>query len=306
MQINQPITIKIPVKAASVLVSKRKRRGHYVTTGKALNTNRLEKWFGFYFALKALTTSGKIHDLNKQIDLIKTVTRKESTSTIYSYIRACTKLGLMQKVGTDLELVSWLKCGHKIGLTEDNESKIKFIEFEYPDATFIKATPEFHIEAAEIAESSHFSLRAIAKKINQNVQLKLLLGIKPEQNATIQDAKKLFDLQMQSFVTGKSGDLVTSEEDYKVLHSVQACPYRTAEKLIAARKQGNLKSTAQHIAYIKRKLSESGLASVNELTCTSKQKKRANETFYYRGWDSELKAPKWYLPDEVEVFAKVA
>lgn len=306
MQEPQSITFKIPVKAASVLVSKRKRRGHHVTTGKALNTNRLEKWYGFYFALKALTVSGKIHDLHKQIELIKTVTCKDSTSTIYSYIKSCSKLGLMKKVGKHLELVSWVKCGHKLGLTEDEENRIKFIEFQYPDIRFIKACPEYHIEAAEIAESSHFSLKAIAKKINQNVQLKVLLGIKPEHNATHQDAKRLFDLQMQSFVTGKTGDLVTSEEDYMVLHSVQACPYRTSEKLIAARKQGNLKSTAQHIAYVKRKLSETGIASVNELSCTSKAKKRANEKFYYRGWDENLKAPKWYLPDEVEVFAKVA
>lgn len=301
---SQSINIRIPFKAAAVLVSKRKRRGNHVTVGKALNTNRMEKWFGFYFSLKALTTSGKITNFLSQIELIKAVTRKESTTTIYSYIHQCERLGLIRKDGTDLHLSSWEKCFDKLNLAYHD--KVQFIEFKYEDISHIKASPEYHIEAAEIAESSHFSLRAIAKKINQNVQLKQLLGIRPENNATLEDARRLFDLQLESFATGKIGSLVASEEDYQLLHSVQACPYRNSASLVKARAQGWLKSTKQHIARLKRKLSELGLAIVQDLSCNSEARKRANSEYFFRGWDKENCQPRWNIPTEVSVFAKIA
>ncbi|MCA0428709.1 MAG: hypothetical protein LCH37_14840 [Bacteroidetes bacterium] len=294
------------MKVASVLVTKRKRRGEHVTVGKALNTNRLAKWYGFYCSLKAITESGQIKDFYQQIDLIKAVSAKSSTTTVYNYIHNCEKAGLLRKVGRDIFLVSWERAFNKAGffLSKDTKENIQFLEFYYASPNQIKASPELHIEAAEIAERSWFSLHAIARKINQNVQLKSMLGIKPEQNATIEDAKKLFELQLESFTIGKADGLVTSEEGYEILHSVQACPFRKVQSLVSARKQGNLRATVAFIARIKRKFAETGLAIVQDLSCISEQRKRANSEFYFRGWDQESKAAFWNLPTEVSVFAK--
>lgn len=243
-----------------------------------------------------MTTSGTIQGFHKQIDNIKAITNKSSTQTIYTLLNACKRLGLLHYTDGNIYLCSWEDCVKKTGISLEFKEKLTFVQYEITDLQTHTATPEYLIEAAEIAECTARMKNVIVKRIDSNESLKQILGItgKP----TIKDTEKLFHLQVQTFIGGDS-----TNELYDTIHSIQACPYRNNTSLIKARKQKRLRSTVEHIAYVKQKLIQTGIAKVSRLTFKSNKLNKPNLTYWYKGWDKATKKTMWYLPDLIEVNA---
>lgn len=294
------IKIKIPLKAPSVLITKLRKRGNYVTTGNAYATNKAIKVFGFYFCLKAMSSTGVIAQYQTQDNEFFKYTTIKSRAVILDRISKCERFGLLKKTGNknkDLQLCSWQKCLKILGI-ETTKQNIKFINYDFNDN--VPTPPQYLVELAEEAENQHFTKAATVRNINQNKELVKLLKplVKPNQHP----ADALFDLQLDSFI---NDDLTAI--NYKLLHSVQSCPFRSVKAMIASRTNGKfIRATYERIAYFKRKINLTAIAQVVSNTVTSIGNCRPNLSFFYNGYCTVKNHPKWYLPDRLQPMCYVA
>ncbi|MES2379876.1 MAG: hypothetical protein V4538_02470 [Bacteroidota bacterium] len=298
MELLAKINIKIPLRASSLLVSKLRKRGNYVTTGKAYATNQATRTFGFFFACKAITTSGTIFDYPKQMQQIYAVTGLNSYSSVLERLRKCERFGLLKVdwKAKSIQLCSWVECMKILDIPLKKE-EIKFVNYEFENKTPVPC--QYLIELAEETEQQHFTRAGAIRAINQNKELvKMLLPkIEPSQHPV--DA--LFEWQKNSFI---NADL--SAVDYKLLHSVQSCPYRSVKAMINTRKNGkHIRATFERIAYLKRKISLPELCSISNQVFASNGKCRPNSEYYYNGYDKVINKPIWYLPDALKPLAHV-
>lgn len=247
----------------------------------AYKTNRVIKYYGFYCALKSITTSGLIQDYPSQLEYICEVT-KRSKSSFYTYIKECIELGLIQKNGADLRLSSWNMVMERFGIRD----KV-FTEFEY-DTEKKEQTPEYYLVSAEIGENQHYQAKNVAKEILHNPQIKDLLN---EKKIGTQTVARLQRLQVQTFVNGTGG----SERIYNIIHSLNADVQRSVPKL---RRAFNFKSNMS-VGYMKAQLKKRGFAEVSGRLLKSSQRMRKNRNQYHTGWDDVTKESTWQLPDAI-------
>lgn len=300
MELVGKINIKVPVRASSILITKLRKRGNYVTTGKAYATNQATRAFGFYFCLKALTTSGYISNYPKQMQQIHAITGVNSYAAVLDRLKKCERYGLItiDRKAKSIQLSSWVKCIQILGIANHKKQDLKFINFHFENN--IPVPCQYLVEQAEETESQHFTKAASLRSINQNKELVKLLKpiVKPNEHP----ADALFDWQKDSFI---NADL--SEVDYTLLHSVQSCPYRSVKAMIRSRTNGKvIRATYERIAYLKRKINVPEICQVVSQSITSNGKCRPNTKFYYNGYDNTINKPKWYLPDMLKPLSYVA
>lgn len=292
-----PIIYKIPFQVSSALIKKLRRRGDYAKSGKGYCTNQITRIFGFYFALKALSTNDEIIDFHKQLELIKYFSATQSTATIYSRIKKAEKIGLLKKEGKNLIIAKWDACLAIVGIKFTQGDNIKFVIFRFNSSMPIST--HYLIELAEEVESQYFTNIAILRKITQNKEL--VSFIKKHNVLRINPVQFLFNLQKESFLNDN-----LSKSDYDLIHSVQACPYRGVKKMISKRVNGNqIRATYERIAYFKRKVNSRKLAFSTNQSIETLGTARPNLKFYYNGYNTALNKPKWYLPDLFIINAKV-
>jgi hypothetical protein len=301
MELLGKINIKIPLRASSILITKLRKRGNYVTTGKAYATNHATRAFGFYFCLKALTTSGYIANYPKQMQQIHAITDVNSYAAVLDRLRKCERYGLItiDRKAKSIQLSSWVKCIQILGIANHKKQDLKFINYHFENE--IPVPCQYLIEQGEETESQHFVKAGALRTINQNKELvKLLQPVVQAKNEHPVDV--LFDWQKDSFI---NADL--SAVDYALLHSVQACPYRSVKAMIKSRTNGKfIRATYERIAYLKRKINIPELSQVVSQTIASNGKCRPNSKYYYNGYDKVINKPKWYLPDMLKPLSYVA
>ena len=290
---------------SAIIVSKRYCRSVY-------KTNHLKKYYGSFMVLKSLTTSGIIKDYAKQSQLLMKLLKIGSYNTFLRYLRGAEQFGFIRLSGRDIYLQSWHDLAKRFDLRPN-----LFTEIEY-DTKKENILPGYIVDACEIAEHQYKLLLNVAKKIHQNTAIRELLGIKQGHSVRIEDARKLLTMQMVTFRKG-----AVSEEQYKLLHSINACTDRSAATMantrtlkstienIAKHKENATarKTAAEIIAYMKRKLHASGIAEVKPRIIKSDCRSRANFAFYEytrkSGWDKSNKQTLWFLPDAIELKLKV-
>ncbi|MCU0442912.1 MAG: hypothetical protein MUE96_10985 [Bacteroidia bacterium] len=246
-------------------------------------TNRSIKYYGFYCALKSLTSSGLIKDYAEQIELLCEVAKK-SRSSFYTYLNECIKLNLIQKNNDHLRLTCWDNLIERFNLKD----KV-FTEYTY-DTEQKGQTPEYYLASAEIQENQQYQASNVLKQIRQNPHIKSILN---EKETNVNTVEKLQWLQMKTFVNGCGG----SEAIYSVLHSLNADIHRSVPKL---RKAFNLKSN-RSVGYLKGQLEERGFAVIKGRLLKSPERMRKSRVFYHTGWDKTTLESTWQLPDSITI-----
>ncbi len=270
------IQLKIPQGLSRSIVADRQLR-------KAYQTNRAIKYYGFYCALKSLTTSGLIQNYVEQLEEICNAVKK-SRSSFYNYVNECIKLELIEKENANLKLTSWDKIIERFGIRERN-----FTAFIY-DTDKKEQTPEYFLMSAEIKENQQYQANNVLKQIRQNPQIRNILNEKETSVATV---NKLQWLQMKTFVDGCGG----SEVIYSTLHSLNADIHRSVPKL---RKAFNFKSN-RSVGYLKCQLEERGFADIKGRLLKSSCRMRKSKAIYFTGWDKQAKVSTWQLPDAITI-----
>jgi hypothetical protein len=275
------IKFKIPQGLAKQIVCERELRTKY-------QTNRLVRVYGFYLALKSVTTANKIQGYNQQIAELCQYT-KTSRATFYNYLNKAERANLLIRKNGDLYLTSWDKLFNEHGLTQKS-----FISYEY-DLSNKLQTPEYLIAAAEIQENQNAQIYAICKKIDNNPLLKFRLSI--SEDANLQTIHRLQNEQKNSFVFGiPSG----SEIDYNLLHTLNVDFQRSWRKL---RIDFGYKSKLS-VTYLKRQLQIRGIAQVGHRILTSAVKSRkwkldpfGKKTEQLTNYDIQKHQTIWRQPD---------
>lgn len=270
------IRLKIPQGLSRSIVADRQLRNTY-------QTNRSIKYYGFYCALKSLTSSGLIKNYAEQIEFLCHAVKK-SRSSFYTYLNECIKLNLIQKNNDHLRLTCWDNLIERFNLKD----KI-FTEYTY-DTEQKGQTPEYYLASAEIQENQQYQASNVLKQIRQNPHIKSILN---EKEANVNTVEKLQWLQMKTFVNGCNG----SEAIYSVLHSLNADIHRSVPTL---RKAFNLKSN-RSVGYLKGQLEERGFAVIKERLLKSPERMRKNRVFYHTGWDKTTLESTWQLPDSITI-----
>lgn len=286
---DNPIIYKIPFQVPSVLIKKIRRRGDYAKSGKGYCTNHMTRIFGFYFALKAMSKNNEIVNFHKQLELIKHFSATQSTATIYSRIKKADKIGLLKKDGKNLIIAKWDACLAMAGIKFTQGDNIKFVVFRFNRSMPIST--QYLIELAEEVESQYFTNIAILRKISQNKEL--VSFIKKNNVLNENPVQFLFKLQKDSFINDN-----LSKSDYDLIHSVQACPFRSVKKMISKRVNGiQIRATYERISYFKKKVNSEQIAITTNQSIETYGNARPNLKFYYRGYNTSSNKPKWFLPD---------
>lgn len=284
------VTFKIPQGLAKQIVCERELRTKY-------QTNRLVRVYGFYLALKTVTTANKIQGYNQQISELCNYT-KTSRASFYNYLNKAEALKLLTRKNGDLFLASWEQIFAEHGLSQKS-----FITFNY-DLQNKLQTPEYLIAAAEIQENQNAQIYAICKKIDNNPLLKFRMNI--HEDANLQTIHRLQQEQKISFLHGiPSG----SEIGYDLLHSLNVDFQRSWRKL---RVDFGYKSKLS-VTYLKRQLQIRGIAQVSHRILTSKLKNRkwklneaGKKSEQLTKYDGQNHETIWRQPDLIFLNLKTA
>lgn len=284
------ITFKIPQGISKILVAERELRN-------TKQTNSLVKVYGFYFALKSVTTAGKIQNYRQQLQTLCAYTKRKSSS-FYEYLRKAEKLNLLTRKDGDIHLTSWEKVFKNFGLVQKS-----FINIEY-DITNKLITPEYLIVCSAIKENKDSQAFALCKKIENNPLLKYELGITGA--VTTSTIQRLQHEQKITFMHQNNAS--GSDTNYDALHSLNVDFERSLRKL---RQDFGFKSNLS-ATYLKRQLVIRGLASVSHRITTSSLKNRkwklneaGKKTEQLTGYDNQKHQTVWRQPDLISLNLKM-
>lgn len=254
-------------------------------------TNALLKCIGHYCILKQVTTTGIIHDWRSQSKYLQKLLNL-SRNGLVKAIERLQIVGLID-LGTNLCLISWDSASQIIGQIDD------FVMLDYNPDDKIKI--EHTLTAAEIKINQENQVKGIQQRLKFNPSLKNDLDIEISKNWQI-DLKDVQQMDIYQFIwhlrelqisTFKNGTLKA------FLYEINADYNRTVVRL---KNDWNHKSI-QSISYIKRRLIELNLISINKIgAIVSMVKNRIHKCGNYAsGFDRLLKLPTWYLPDFINV-----
>lgn len=286
---NLPLKIKIPFKASCVLIKELEKRGNYATLGNGYNTNQKIKVFAFYFALKSMIPSGKIRNYRLVIDDIKRITNLTSEGSFYARLKESEKYELIKIIKPNLQLCSWEKSLKILGIKDTSFNKIKFVVLE----NYLKVPNHYLIDLANEFEQQYFIKKAITKKIYKNVNIFNYLKSKNVRKGALAEA--LFHFQKESFLKPN-----IPQSEYDLLHSINACWFRSTNKFRNERYNGETRATFERIARLKRIFCKTKICKVFDVTLLSEGNARPNK-FYYCGYDMVKKKTIWYLPTHIVI-----
>lgn len=255
-------------------------------------TNAMLKCIGHYCILKQVTTTGIIHDWKSQSKYLQKLLNL-SRNGLVKAIERLQIVGLID-LGANLIMVGWDDASQIIKLQID-----EFIWIDYnPDAS---AKIEHLLMAAEIKINQENQVKIIQKRLKFNPSLKNELDIAIADNWQIElkDVQKmgindwiwhLKQLQISTFINGTLK---------AALYEINPDLNRSVVKF---KSDWDYKSV-QSIAYIKRKLEQLKLISIDKIgaivsTVKNRIRKMGN---YASGYDRMLKLPTWYFPDSIKV-----
>lgn len=245
------VPFKIPQGLAKQIVAQRELRTTY-------QTNRLIKVYGFYLALKTVTTANKIQNFSSQTALLCNYT-KTSRASFYSYLKKAEELKLLFRKEGDIHLLSWDQLFKTHGLSQKC-----FTTFEH-DLLNKNQTPGYLVVAAEIHENQNTQIHAVIQKIDNNPLLKFRLNI--NDGANLQTIQRIQVEQKNSFMHGLPSG---SEIGYEMLHLLNVDFQRNWRKI---RTDYAFKSKLS-VTYLKQQLQIRGIATVSHRMLTSTQKCR--------------------------------
>lgn len=255
-------------------------------------TNTMLKCIGHYCVLKQVTTTGIIHDWKSQSKYLQKLLNL-SRNGLVKAIERLQIVGLID-LGANLIMVGWDDASQIIKLQID-----EFIWIDYdPDAS---AKIEHLLIAAEIKINQENQVKAIQQRLKFNPSLKNDLDIEISKNWQIElkDVQQmdiyqfiwhLREIQISTFMNGTLKAF---------LYEINADYNRTVVKM---KNDWNHKSI-QSIAYIKRRLIELNLISINKIGAIVSMVKNRIRTIgnYASGYDRMLRLPTWYVPDFINV-----
>lgn len=270
---------KILKNTSARLCSKRHKR-------KVYHTNRFGKDLAFFYALKTLTTSGHISCWRQQFDQITEVTKIRSLQTVYTRLKRCQKLGLLQLNNTNISLISFEKLSNILKLNNP-----EFSIYEY-DTKKPLQTPEYFLKLASIEEAKAKRLYRAKQAIDRNSTVKEILRI--EDKVTNADVERLHQLQVSSFKFGKEF-LGLSTDEYKLLHSINPDLELTAKSI---KRLFGFKSFLS-ACYLKGELAHRKLADVATRKLTSSARMRKEKGVCWSSYNPLDKTTFWQLPDSI-------
>lgn len=277
--------VKVPAYWITKSIGKRQLVNKY-------ETNAMLKCIGHYCILKQVTTTGIIHDWKSQSKYLQKLLNL-SRNGLVKAIERLQIVGLID-LGANLIMVGWDDASQIIGLQID-----EFIWIDYdPDAT---AKIEHLLMAAEIKINQENQVKKIQKRLKFNPSLKSELDILIAQSwrMDLDDVQKMnindfiWHLKQLQISTFMNGTLKAA------LYEINPDLNRSVVKF---KSDWDYKSV-QSIAYIKRKLAQLKLISINKIgaivsTAKNRIRKMGN---YASGYDKMLHLPTWFLPDSIQV-----
>ena len=254
-------------------------------------TNALLKCIGHYCILKQVTTTGIIHDWKSQSKYLQQLLNL-SRNGLVKAIERLHIVGLID-LGANLLLISWDSASQIIGQIDD------FVVMDYNPDDKIKI--EHLLTAAEIKINQENQVKAIQQRLKFNPLLKNDLDIEISKywQIELKDVQEmdiyqfiwhLREIQISTFMNGTLKAF---------LYEINADYNRTVVKM---KNDWNHKSI-QSIAYIKRRLIELNLISINKIGAIVSMVKNRIRTIgnYASGYDRMLRLPTWYVPDFINV-----
>lgn len=283
------VPFKIPQGLAKQIVCQRELCTTY-------QTNRLMRVYGFYLALKTVTTANKIQNFSGQVGLLCNYT-KTGKSSFYNYLKKAEDQKLLYRKDGDIYLLSWTNFFKNHGLSQKS-----FTIFNY-DLQFKNQTPGYFIVAAEIHENQNAQIHSIIGKIDNNPLLKFRLNI--NESANFQTIQRLQVEQKNSFMHGLPSG---SEISYDMLHLLNVDFQRGWRKL---RIDYGFKSKFS-VTYLKQQLQIRGIATVSHRKLTSTKKCRkykiSDEGKKHKQlttFDTQKNETVWRQPDLISLNLKI-
>lgn len=284
------VPFKIPQGLPKQIVCQRELR----TTKQ---TNRLLGVYGFYLALKTVTTANKIQNFSQQVGLLCSYT-KTCRSSFYTYLKRAEAQKLLYQKNGDIHLLSWAKLFESHGLSQKS-----FTTFTY-DLQLKNQTPGYFIVAAEIHENQSAQTHAVIQKIDNNPLLKFRLNI--NEGANLQTIQRIQVEQKNSFMHGIP---LGSEIGYDALHLLNVDIQRNWRKI---RIDYSYKSKLS-VTYLKHQLQIRGIATVSHRKLTSTKKCRkwkvdddGKKKQQLTNYDKLKNETIWRQPDLISLTLKMA
>lgn len=275
VMLNSFIPVKIHTHLLQNIVQDRQLRSKY-------QTNKIIKNAGFFYVLKALSTSGIIKDYFTQINDLCKILGGISKPTFYSLLKGCEQKGWIERRHGNLNLKSFATFTNSMDSTASSFTTIKY-EFKTQRINHVLESAYLQLMEAE-------RCRVLNSKINSNQYLKedLKTVINPDSKGNWQPALKVMQLNTLMFGHDKKYAIFFYNADL-------GC---NTESL---RAQFNFKSH-ESVAYLKKKLANKKLATVTaqRIPCTHSVNKDNRIRGLYTEWDSKTKQVIYILPDKLE------